>query len=123
MFNEGKAYSPVELTMEVLGGKWKPLIIFHLLPGMLRFNQLQRLMPLVTQRMLTKYLRELESYGVIHREVYAEVPPRVEYTLTPLGYSLQPVLDAITSWGLAYLQTHPEITMNSPADMIKKPKI
>lgn len=117
-----KIVSPVELTMDVIGGKWKPLIIFHLLQGTMRFNELKRLIPLATQRMLTKHLRELENYGVIHREVYAEVPPRVEYTLTPLGHSLKPVLDAILQWGVDYLAQHPEIQSVSPADMIKEKK-
>jgi DNA-binding HxlR family transcriptional regulator len=95
---------PVEATLEVIAGKWKPNIIFHLLPGTKRFGQLRRLMPDVTQQMLTAHLRELERHGIIHREVYAQVPPKVEYSLTPLGRGLGPVFDKIYEWGVTYLK-------------------
>jgi len=95
---------PVEVALDVIGGKWKPLIIFYLLDGTRRFNELSRLMPLVTPRMLTKHLRELESAGIIDRRVYAEVPPKVEYSLTELGRSLQPMLDLMVRWSLHYMQ-------------------
>lgn len=115
-----KVCAPVEITMEVIGGKWKPLIIYHLMRGTLRFNELRRLMPLVTQRMLTRYLRELEQHGVVHRKIYAEVPPRVEYTLTPLGQTLKPVMDMLLDWGMMYLGNHPEIEIVSPEDMTRE---
>ena len=100
----GKEYScSMELSLAVIGGKWKPLILWHLrdVPT-LRFSALRRTMPIITQKMLTQQLRELESDGMISRTVFAEVPPRVEYTLTELGYSLKPVLDAMQRWGEQY---------------------
>lgn len=94
-----KLACPVERSLEVIGGKWKIVIIFHLSTGTKRFNELRRLMPNVTQRMLTRQLRELEDHGIVCRKVYAEVPPKVEYKLTALGYSLNPVLDVLHKWG------------------------
>jgi DNA-binding HxlR family transcriptional regulator len=93
---------PVETTLDLISGKWKPLILFYLLSGTKRFNELHRLMPGVTRRMLTLHLRQLEEDGLIRRTIFAEVPPRVEYNLTPLGYTLKPILDALLDWGLAY---------------------
>jgi DNA-binding HxlR family transcriptional regulator len=90
---------PVQLALEMLGGRWKPLTLWHLRQGTLRFNEMRRLMPGVTQRMLTATLRELERDGLVRREIFAEVPPRVEYTTTPLGESLRPILDAMAQWG------------------------
>lgn len=93
---------PVELTLNVIGGKWKPLIIFYLLDGTKRFGELQRCMPDVTRRMLTKHLRELEVDGIVHREVYKQVPPKVEYSLTEVGLTLKPVLDQMLAWGITH---------------------
>jgi DNA-binding HxlR family transcriptional regulator len=93
---------PVEVTLGVLGGKWKPMILFYLLQGTCRFSELRRLLPDVTQQMLTTHLRELEAHGVVHRQVYAQVPPKVEYSLTELGRSLAPLLDLMAQWGEKY---------------------
>ncbi len=90
---------PVEAALELFGGKWKGIALFHLLDGTLRFNELKRKVGTVTQRMLTKQLRELEENGLISRKVYAEVPPRVEYRLTEKGNSLRPILLALEKWG------------------------
>ncbi|WP_105381958.1 winged helix-turn-helix transcriptional regulator [Neorhizobium alkalisoli] len=91
---------PVESTLSFLDGKWKGVILYHLLEnGTLRFNELRRRIPSVTQRMLTKQLRELEEAGLLERTVFAVVPPRVDYTLTPLGQSLEPVVTALRLWG------------------------
>ncbi|ANE86407.1 MAG TPA: HxlR family transcriptional regulator [Bacillus sp. (in: Bacteria)] len=89
---------PVEAMVEVIGGKWKGVILYHLLDGKKRFNELKRLKPNITQRMLTLQLRELEADGIIHREVYREVPPKVEYSLTDLGESLRPVILLMMEW-------------------------
>jgi DNA-binding HxlR family transcriptional regulator len=95
---------PVEACVEVVGGKWKGVILFHLLGGTKRFNELSRLMPAVTQRMLTRQLRELEADQVVERKVYAEVPPKVEYSLTEFGKTLEPVLRTLQGWGVNYLE-------------------
>lgn len=95
----GRTGCSVEATLSVIGGVWKPVLLFHLLGGRLRFNALCRLTPNATQRMITLQLRELEADGIVARIVYPEVPPRVEYELTPLGHSLEPVLLSMRSWG------------------------
>ncbi len=95
---------PVESTLSFLDGKWKGVILYHLLnEGTLRFNGLRRHIPNVTQRMLTKQLRELEEAGLISRKVFPVVPPRVDYSLTPLGLSMEPVIAALKSWGDAHV--------------------
>lgn len=90
---------PVEATLELIGGKWKGIVLYYLLDGRLRFSELKRQVGDVTQRMLTKQLRELEASGLVNRIVYAEVPPRVEYELTEEGMSLKPVLATLKKWG------------------------
>jgi DNA-binding HxlR family transcriptional regulator len=89
----------IEAALDVIGSKWKGVILYHLLDGTKRFNELRRLIPSVTQRMLTLQLRELEHDGVLHREVYPQVPPKVEYSLTEFGMSLKPVLLLLREWG------------------------
>lgn len=89
----------VEITLNLIGGKWKGLILWHLCQKTLRFSQLQRRTNGITQKMLTQQLRELEHDGLVHREVYPEVPPRVEYSLTEQGRSLEPLLQAMCQWG------------------------
>jgi len=105
MNNTEQNQCPTEEVLRLIGGKWKVVILFHLSEGTKRFNELRRLLPGITQRMLTRQLRELEADNVVSRKVYAEVPPKVEYSLTNLGCSLQPVLDAIHQWGVAYLDS------------------
>ncbi|MEL6130427.1 MAG: helix-turn-helix domain-containing protein [Cyanobacteria bacterium J06627_3] len=95
---------PVEATLDVIGGKWKGVILYHLLSETSRFNELRRLMPDITQRMLTKQLRELEANNLIARKVYAEVPPKVEYSISDYGKTLAPVIHALKEWGLQHLE-------------------
>ena len=95
---------PLEATVNIIGGKWKSLILFHLLPSKKRFGELQRLLPGVTQRMLTLQLRELEEDHLIYRHVYRQVPPKVEYSLTESGKSLQPILIQMCDWGQEFMQ-------------------
>src|SRR5713226_10761575 len=94
--------SPVEVTLSIIGGKWKPLIVFSLLSGTKRFSELRRCLPRATQQMLTMQLRELEQAGILHRQVYAQVPPKVEYSLTELGRSLEPIVHQMHAWGEWY---------------------
>ena len=100
-----KGRCPIGTTLDIIGGKWKGLIVFHLFDGKKRFGELQRLLPSVTQRMLTLHLRQLEEDGIIYRNVYQEVPPKVEYSLTDFGNSLQPIFLLIRDWGMEYLET------------------
>lgn len=90
---------PVSATLDVIGGRWKPLILFHLRDAPRRFNQLRRLIPTVSQRMLTQHLRELEADGIVSRTVHDRVPPHVEYAYTAKGRTLLPILDAMADWG------------------------
>ncbi len=97
-------HCPVEATLDLIGGKYKTLILWHLAGGPQRFSQLQRLILRATPKMLTQQLRELEEDGLIHREVFPVVPPRVEYSLTVRGESLLPILHAMRDWGTAFLR-------------------
>lgn len=101
---EADSGCPVEAALEVIGGKWKGSILYRLLEGTKRFNEMKRMFPSLTQRILTQQLRELERDGMIHREVYAEVPPRVEYSLTEMGRTLAPVLLQLREWGVNNVQ-------------------
>lgn len=95
---QGRTRCPVDFTMRMVGGKWKPLILHRLSAGTLRFGQLKRSMPHVTQRMLTLQLRELERDGLLTRKVFPEIPPRVEYSLTGAALELMPVLAQLNTW-------------------------
>ena len=95
---------PVSATLDLIGGKYKALILWHLADGKLRFSQLQKIVKNATPKMLTQQLRELEAQDLIHREVFPVIPPRVEYSLTELGRSLMPILVAMRDWGSGYLR-------------------
>lgn len=95
---------PVNATLRLIGGKYKSLILWHLTGEILRYNELQKLIPQATAKMLTQQLRELERDGLLHREVFPVVPPKVEYSLTDLGRSLQPLLIAMYDWGASYMK-------------------
>ena len=101
---KGNNNCPVAATIELIGGKYKALILWRLSEGTLRFSELQRAIPNATPKMLTQQLRELETQGLIKRTVYPVIPPHVEYSLTDLGISLMPVLVAIRDWGADYLR-------------------
>ncbi|WP_334048728.1 winged helix-turn-helix transcriptional regulator [Alteromonas gracilis] len=96
----------VAVSLEIIGGKWKGVILWHLCHKTLRFSQLRRRLQGVTQKMLTQQLRELERDGLVNRKVYAEVPPRVEYSLTDLGRTLEPTLRQLCDWGRTYNDEH-----------------
>ena len=98
---------PTEATLAVIGGRWKVPILWTLYADTHRFGELSRQLTGITQKMLTQQLRELETDGLVHRKVYPEVPPRVEYSMTPLGRSLEPVLRSLTDWGERFLKERP----------------
>jgi len=98
----------VEVTLGVIGGKWKALLVYHVMKGPLRFSELKRLVPDITEKMLTQQLRELERDGVLNRTIFPEVPPRVEYRVTEHGATLQPVLEAMCAWGRSHWQQQSE---------------
>ncbi len=117
----GKSYHcPVEAALDVIGGKWKPLILWALGDNVLRFSELQKELPGVNTKMLTKQLRELEEDGVITRKVYPEVPPRVEYAITDFGRTLIPILQALCNWGAEYLNIDNMSASQCPAKSAKK---
>ncbi len=94
---------PVILTQNIIGGKWKIAILWLLSGSTLRFNELKKLIPKITHTMLTQQLRELENDGLVHREIYHEVPPKVEYSLTPIGIKFVPIINSMGAWGIEYL--------------------
>ena len=108
---------PVEATLEMIGGKYKALILWHLSEGKLRFSELKKVISNATPKMLTQQLRELEMHKLIHREVYPVIPPKVEYSLTETGMSLIPVLQAMRDWGADYLRSK---NLESSCFMMKK---
>jgi DNA-binding HxlR family transcriptional regulator len=113
---------PVEATLDLIDGKWKAVILYHLLGDTIRFNELGRRLSRISQRMLTRQLRELETAGLIHREIYPEVPPRVEYSLTPLGRSLEPVIRSLWVWGNSYLEARrlPSLAVNGASASVSR---
>ena len=103
---------PVEATLDVIGGKWKVVIMCHLIKGERRTSELKKLMPSITQKMLTQQLRELEDDGVVNRTIFEQVPPKVIYSLTEYGWSLRPILDAMCLWGENHIEIVEEL--NNP---------
>jgi DNA-binding HxlR family transcriptional regulator len=99
---EAKSSCPAETTLKAISGRWKILILRELFQGVKRFGELQRSLKGITQKMLTEQLRELEDDGIIHREIYPQIPPKVEYSVTALGESLQPILETMHEWGVEY---------------------
>ena len=99
-----KENCPVAATLELIGGKYKALILWHLAEKKLRFSELKKEIQGATPKMLTQQLRELEADGLVHREIFPVVPPRVEYSLTPFGQTIRPVLEAMYAWGTGYLE-------------------
>lgn len=109
-------FCPVTRAMQALGGKWKLHIVFHLMKGTMRFGALQRAVPGVTQQMLTAQLRELEQDGIVLRKVYAQVPPKVEYSLSPLGEKLHALTEALAEWGQNLADGSPKDGLTSRVD-------
>ena len=99
-----KTNCPVVATIDMIGGKYKAIILWHLVAGVRRFGELKKLLPQATQKMLTQQLRELEEDNLVIRTVYPVVPPKVEYRLSPLGQSIKPVLDSMREWGVEYMK-------------------
>ena len=102
----GNLNCPVDATLRLIGGKYKSLIVWHLLSGAMRHGELQKIIPQATPKMLTQQLRELESDHLLHREVFPVVPPKVEYSLTEFGQSLKPILAAMYEWGAGYMRSN-----------------
>lgn len=101
----GEMCEGLQASLDIIAGKWKPSILFHLINNeKLRFSELQKAMPGVTKKMLTSQLRELEHDNIVHREVYPEIPPKVEYSLTAYGHGFKPLLISMRSWGREHLQ-------------------
>ncbi|NUU78963.1 winged helix-turn-helix transcriptional regulator [Paenibacillus xylanilyticus] len=98
----GEESCPVEFTLDIIGGKWKGMLLYHMIEGPKRSSEFRRLFPTITQRMLTLQLRQLEEDGIVHREVFQQVPPKVEYSLTAFGRTLEPIIDSMKTWGETY---------------------
>ena len=115
---------PAERALKVISGRWKAIILYHLFDRSRRLSELQRLLPDVSQKMLIQQLREMEEHGIVHREVFRQVPPRVEYTATPLGLSFEPVLQALCDWGRHHAAELDELDRlaNCPAEPPRRTK-
>jgi|SRR6478735_1019594 len=96
------SFCPVTFTLERIGGRWKPLILFHLKDGIMRYNELRKAIPSISEKMLIQQLRELETDELVERKVHPVVPPHVEYSLSPIGKELTPVLNAMAKWGMKH---------------------
>ena len=101
-FRNNEYHCHMELTLDIIGGKWKSLILWHLGENTLRFSELKRSLPKITQKMLTQQLRELEQDGLVRRFIYTQIPPKVEYSLTAAGRTLLPILQSLYQWGIGY---------------------
>lgn len=112
---------PVEITMSLIGDKWKILILRDLLTGTKRFGELKKSLATVTPKVLTNQLRQMEASGLVNRKVYAEVPPKVEYSLTQTGWSLKPILDSMVLWGNEYKASF-LLPIQQPLQQLEKPK-
>lgn len=108
-------HCPAELALDFLAGKWRPMIIYWLMDGPLRFNELQRRLSSITHRTLSRALKEMEDDGLVVRKDYGEIPPRVDYTLTDLGRSLRPILEAMESWAIDNRRRQAKGSTISPA--------
>ncbi len=111
---------PVERALKVISGRWKPVILYHVFSGPKRLSELKRMMPEITQKVLIQQLREMEEHGLVRREVFAEVPARVEYTATELGLGLEPILFALCQWGQDHAEAQGE--RDELADCIVRPR-
>jgi len=109
---------PAERALKVISGRWKPIILYHLFDGALRLSELTRRLPAISQKVLIQQLREMEEHGIVHREVFHQMPPRVEYSATGLGLSLEPVLLALCEWGRKHAAELDELDRlaNCPAE-------
>lgn len=108
----------MELTLDLIGGKWKALILWNLGQDTLRFSELKKLLPKITQKMLTQQLRELETSGLVKRFIYRQVPPKVEYSLTSEGKSLIPILDTLCQWGQNYAENAEKIEVDANTEVV-----
>lgn len=111
-FKNNEYQCSMELTLALIGGKWKALILWHLKNKTLRYNELRKIIPNVTPKMLTQQLRELEDCGLLRRFIYTQIPPKVEYSLTEAGKSLLPILDAMCIWGQNYADDYETMNMS-----------
>ncbi|WP_407654273.1 winged helix-turn-helix transcriptional regulator [Bradyrhizobium prioriisuperbiae] len=113
---------PIEATLDLIDGKWKAIILYHLLGGTLRFGEMRKRLSKITQRMLTRQLRELEEVGLISRTVFAQVPPRVDYALTARGRTLEPVIRALWMWGNEHLGRG-DAVFDATSNVVELPRV
>lgn len=118
-FKNNEYQCSMELTLALIGGKWKALILWHLGDKILRYSELRKLLPNVTPKMLTHQLRELEDSGLVKRFIFTQIPPKVEYSLTQAGESLLPILDTLCKWGINYADEFEQIEQRKESDLKK----